>query len=231
MYICYVMSYILQIDTSGDKGLLVLSFEGKIISQKFIEDNKKQASLINILIDELLADASIEFDKIHAVAVIAGPGSYTGVRLGLATAKGICYAMNIPLIMQLKLEILSRQLYQSFSSEFYSCVLKAREKEYFIALYDNNFKTEIFPHHVSEEELKNIFSKIRNKTSISTDCIEEIRVLENENICVHSNANVDAEFWSLCCMQSFKECNFNNLSTSEPFYLKNTFIHNYMKIS
>lgn len=223
------MSYILQIDTSGENGTLVLSSEGKILSHKIIDDNKKQATLINILIDELLSEASIDFTMLQVVAVIAGPGSYTGVRIGLATAKGICYSLSIPLIIQTKLEILSKQLIHAFSSEFYGSVLKARENEFFIAIYNNNYEIKISPQHVTEEELKSIFSKIESKTYISTDCFDELCGFDSNNICVYENANVDTKFWSLYCMQSFNDCNFNNLSTSEPYYLKQVFTHKPLK--
>ena len=218
------MGYILQIDTSGEKGMLVLAHSGIVVSKKTIEDSKKQAALINVLIEQLLSESNIEMKQMQAINVIAGPGSYTGLRIGLATAKGICYALDIPLIMQSKLEILSLQQSKGKDFENYGCILKAREKEYFFALYKSNNEEHISPQHITEDAMISLLEKIKIKTLLTTEN-SILQTIFFDTITFNNHPEIDHVFWSQLSWNYYLEKNFSNLSTSEPYYLKQVFTH------
>ena len=177
-----------------------------------------------MLIEQLLSESNIEMKQIQGIAVIAGPGSYTGLRIGLATAKGICYALDIPLIMQSKLELLSLQQCKGTDFENYGCILQAREKEYFLAFYKSNNEEYISPQHITEDAMISLLEKIKIKTLLTT----EHSILKSvlfDAVTFNKHPEIDPIFWSQHSWNYYLEKNFSNLSTSEPYYLKQVFTH------
>ena len=92
------MKYILHIDTSTDIGTIALSGDGRILSYLRTTETRNHAGVINNMIERVISDMKITLEQLSAISVCAGPGSYTGLRIGVATAKGLCYALNKPLI-------------------------------------------------------------------------------------------------------------------------------------
>jgi tRNA threonylcarbamoyladenosine biosynthesis protein TsaB len=173
----------------------------------------------------VLNAANISLGDINAFVVCAGPGSYTGLRIGMATAKGYCYALDKPLIADNRLTLLAyhaHRLNGGYSQ--YIALLKAREKEYFIAVYDHMFNCTLQPMHISEQQLAMIERK--NKSYIITDVDEHIiKALEMENLHVDNNVMPDLESWVFYGFGRYN-CNVSvNLSAAEPFYLKQVYTH------
>ena len=105
------MAYILNIETSTTNCSVALSKNGKVIGLK--EDNSLEyshAERLHIHIDEVLKTAQISKNQLNAIAISKGPGSYTGLRIGVSAAKGLCFALNIPLISVPTLEALAHQI-------------------------------------------------------------------------------------------------------------------------
>ncbi|HEY0667536.1 MAG TPA: tRNA (adenosine(37)-N6)-threonylcarbamoyltransferase complex dimerization subunit type 1 TsaB, partial [Sphingobacteriaceae bacterium] len=92
------MALILQIETSTSACSVALSNNGKILGVKEKVEQNIHASHITLFIDEVMKMASVDYATLSAVAVSKGPGSYTGLRIGVSTAKGLSYALDIPLI-------------------------------------------------------------------------------------------------------------------------------------
>ncbi len=90
--------YILQIETATQVCSVALSANGETIAHIDVDEPNVHASRLTLLVDELLRKAGLEFGSLSAVAVSKGPGSYTGLRIGVSTAKGFCYAADLPLI-------------------------------------------------------------------------------------------------------------------------------------
>ena len=88
------MSWILQIHTALETASVSIAFDGKLVAEKMNTSQKDHASFLQPSIVELLAIATISIKQIDAIAVVNGPGSYTGLRVGMASAKGLCYALN-----------------------------------------------------------------------------------------------------------------------------------------
>ena len=221
------MKYLLHIDTSGDTGSVSIASDGKLISTKINAESRNHASAINLMIDEVLADAGITMDQLSAIAVCAGPGSYTGLRIGVATAKGLCYALNIPLLMDNKLTLLANQAFKKYGDKYnlYVPVLLAREKEYFIGSFDNVFNNIKEPKHIMEVELGEYFNATAAICIIS-ECLDpEVASKYAENIYVEDSVNVDIKEWVSYTFEQYKCNNIVNLSTAEPFYLKQVYTH------
>ena len=101
------MTLILNIDTALDTSSVSLTEDGQDLVSAFNDRQKDHASWIQVAIRNLMKETGLGMEKLDAVGVNIGPGSYTGVRIGLSTAKGICYALSIPLITETSLRLLA----------------------------------------------------------------------------------------------------------------------------
>lgn len=220
------MKYILHIDTSSDQCNIFLSENGEILQQKTSEIAKNHAAIINIMIDDVLKSAGIGFTDLKAIAIIGGPGSYTGLRIGLATAKGICYANDLPLIMHNKLDLLATQtLISNPNSNICLAILPAREKEFFICMHTNN-ETLLSPKHVDENKLTDIINSLDVSTIITGLLTDNIKgILHLNNFQIHEHDVLDLPFWSQKSLEFFNCNKIVNLATTEPFYLKSVYIN------
>lgn len=141
---------ILLIDTSQEKGLVALAQAEELVQVEENDVAKEHASWLHAAIGRILAAAGLSVRDLKAVAVVAGPGSYTGLRVGMAAAKGFCYAIKIPLITQNSLELMAESM-KGIAREkgAWICpMIDARREEVFTALYEdpgNGALREILP--------------------------------------------------------------------------------------
>jgi tRNA threonylcarbamoyladenosine biosynthesis protein TsaB len=134
---------ILLIDSSGETGTVGLSQNGKLL---FSEENKiarEHAAWLHAAIGRILAEAEKTVRDLEAVAVVAGPGSYTGLRVGMAAAKGFCYALKIPLITQNTLRVMAESMkaVAAEKSALICPMIDARRDEVFVALYSGKVQS------------------------------------------------------------------------------------------
>src|SRR5690349_5936454 len=101
------MALILHIDTATNIAAVSFADENNIIALQTSEDQKNHAAFVQSAISQLLKSHQLSLQDIDAVAVVNGPGSYTGLRVGLASAKGLCYALSKPLILLNTLEVMA----------------------------------------------------------------------------------------------------------------------------
>lgn len=131
------MALILNIDTSLDTASLCLAKDKEVLQLVFNESQKDHAAWIHNAIQEILQRAGCTINMLDAVAVSIGPGSYTGLRIGLASAKGLCYALNIPLIIVSTLKIIAAASRRN-AADYICPMIDARRMEVFMAVYDKN---------------------------------------------------------------------------------------------
>ncbi len=220
------MQYLLHIDTSGDTGLVAIGYNGALLDSRVNEETRNHASSINTMIDSLLGDNRISFEQISAIAVCAGPGSYTGLRIGMATAKGLCYALDRPLILDNKLTLLALDAIKEHPgyTQYLSLII-AREREYFISIYDKNGNCILVPQHVGEEELNTLINRKETAYFITNT---EKKFIDNLMI---SDFKVDIEIktplksWIFDAFGKYNCNQFVNLMEAEPFYLKQVYTH------
>ena len=130
------MSHILNIETSTTNCSVSLSFENDLVD--CIEQdslNYSHSENLHVFIKELLNKNNTEFNQLSAISVSRGPGSYTGLRIGLSAAKGLCYGLDIPLISISSLKILANSIkYDGFIVS----TMDARRDEVYSCIYDSN---------------------------------------------------------------------------------------------
>lgn len=139
------MSLILQLETSTTSCSVALAQAGKVLSYKTINQRNIHAEVITVFIDEIFANNHLKYNKLDAVAVSAGPGSYTGLRIGVSTAKGLCFSLEKPLISVETLLAMAAGYLARFQKpteeKFLLCpMIDARRMEVYTALFDQDLK-------------------------------------------------------------------------------------------
>lgn len=136
------MSYILQIETATTVCSVTLSKDGETLAVKQINERNIHAEVITLFIDALLKGTGVSYDELAAIAVSSGPGSYTGLRIGISTAKGLCFALDKPLIAVETLEAMADGLVndrQLAGAAILLCpMIDARRMEVYTAIFDTH---------------------------------------------------------------------------------------------
>lgn len=132
------MPILLNIETSTDICSVCLSKDGQVLSIRETERSYSHSEVIAVFIDECVKEAGIEMKAIDAVAVSQGPGSYTALRIGAATAKGICFALSVPLISIGTLDALKQSIHnKAGDNDLIIPMIDARRSEVYRCVYDS----------------------------------------------------------------------------------------------
>ncbi|MCX6249197.1 MAG: tRNA (adenosine(37)-N6)-threonylcarbamoyltransferase complex dimerization subunit type 1 TsaB [Bacteroidetes bacterium] len=232
------MAIILHIETATIVCSISLSLDNELISLKESSRKNSHASMITLLIDEALAESGISLSSIDAVAVSKGPGSYTGLRIGVATAKGLCYALEKPLIAVGTLNAMAdgmREIVRSRKSEvvsqkpevdndsiLYCPMIDARRMEVYYGLYDSGGKEIHAP--VAEIIDDHSFIDLINYQTIvfggdgAKKC--EAILSDKKNMIYMDDFNPSAKYMIPLSYRKFLSDDFENLAYFEPYYLK-----------
>jgi len=220
------MSYILHIDTSTDIATYLLTNNGIVTEVVESSQARDHASAINTSIEGLCQRNGIEIHQLAAITVCAGPGSYTGLRIGMATAKGYCYGAGIPLLAHNRLQLIALQHIHTLGTQYqsYITVRFAREGEYFIIATANTGEIVYPAAHIGFPDVINIELFNENACVITDRPMPELEQYA-KNAYVVVNDTIDLNYWATYAFQEYKCKNTVNLSTASPFYLKQVYTH------
>jgi len=218
------MSLILNIDTASERAHVSLAKDGLILHTLSNESQKEHAAFLQAAIQQLTISAHIHLKDIDAVAVIAGPGSYTGLRVGMASAKGLCYALRKPFITMNTLEVLTVSALQLFPTGnedlFYCPMIDARRMEVFTAVYKHDLSIHLQPCAMILDESSFEKELLNNQIVFFGSGSDKWKL-----VCNHPNAffkpvSILPESMSISSNSLFSEKKFTELAYSQPFYLK-----------
>lgn len=216
------MSYILHIDTATERAHVSLAKEGRLLQVLENDQQKDHAAFVQTAVQQLLHDTDISFEQLEAVAVTAGPGSYTGLRVGMASAKGLCYALNKPLLALNTLEVMARavQLQHTVTDNLYCPMIDARRMEVFTAIYNSAMETEMEPAALVLDESSYEIYLQKNKIHFFGSGSAKW-----QQVCHHPNALFTTvshlpEAFALLSYYYYSKNEFANLAYSEPYYIK-----------
>jgi tRNA threonylcarbamoyladenosine biosynthesis protein TsaB len=216
------MSLILNIDTSTEIAMVCLSENGNVISEMVNTNQKDHASFLHVAILELLKKQGIELKSLSAIAVTEGPGSYTGLRVGLSTAKGLCYSLDKPLILISSLEVIANDARNNYNeSKYLFCpMIDARRMEVFTGLYDHDLRILVNPSATILEKdfLSNYLQENRIVFS-GNGSMKFQTILDNKNAIFFETNNLSSSISQLSQVK-FNSSIFSNLAHSGPQYLK-----------
>ena len=216
------MALLLCIDTALETAVAGVCLDEKLISSETTTDSKNGAAFLQPAIQNIMQSAGIAFTDIDAVAVVNGPGSYTGLRVGLASAKGICYAAGKPLILLSTLEVMATAGIQQINNAdmLYCPMIDARRNEVFTAVYNFFLQPVLPPQPVIIQE--NSFVELLHKQKIlffGSGHNKCEKILINENA-VYTNLFYTLHHVNILAQEAYKLKQFKDVAYAEPFYVK-----------
>ncbi len=223
------MSFLLHIETATPLCSVALSQNDQLIRAVESETPNAHSSFLSVYINELLEASGIEMHQLSAVSVSNGPGSYTGLRIGLSTAKGICYGLDIPLIVISTLQILAAtELMENGSVSEKSLIIPlmdARRMEVYTAAYNNQLE-EITPPHamiLDQESYKDLLSS--NPCIFIGDGLEKATPIlsASKNFISGTQRYPKAEAMAMLAYEKYQKCEFADVAYIEPFYVKEVY--------
>jgi len=218
------MALILQIETSTISCSVALAENGATIACKEASERNIHASSITLFIEEVMKTAGKELSALDAVAVSKGPGSYTGLRIGVSTAKGLCYALDVPLIAvdTLKVMASNKSINPGNTGSLFCPMIDARRMEVYTAVYDSalNEINPVSAKIIDEASFADLLAK--NKMLFFGDgaekCMETLGTNANASfIITFENSAGDM---SVEAFNRFNEQLFEDIAYFEPYYLK-----------
>lgn len=213
------MALLLNIETATKNCSIGLAKDGITIAiREIATQNFSHAEKLHVFIEELFAETQLNLQDLNAIAVSQGPGSYTGLRIGVSAAKGLCYALSVPLIAVDTLEILARKL--TITEGIIVPMVDARRMEVFCAFFDANY-----------DKIKETKAEVIDETSyqdiqqtihlIGDGAMKFKEVLTNAKFQYYPELEFpSATEMALVSYQKFQNNQLEDLAYFEPFYLK-----------
>ncbi len=216
------MPLILAIETATPCGSVALIKDHQLVGSQFYKLEKSHSSLLHVMTKQLMENAQMDFSDIDAVAISEGPGSYTGLRIGVSAAKGLCYSLDVPLISVNSLEGMAYQVRRYHPEGYYFCpMMDARRMEVYTSLFDERFNLvkETEPVILDEGYLKTELTE--NRILFFGDGALKFKTVVSDNHAVFlDEVFPSAEEIGLLGAKKFDESKFENVVSFEPFYLK-----------
>ncbi|MGB5371811.1 MAG: tRNA (adenosine(37)-N6)-threonylcarbamoyltransferase complex dimerization subunit type 1 TsaB [Flavobacteriaceae bacterium] len=217
------MALILNIETASANCSVALAKDGVLLAI-MEEDTPKysHSEQLHVFIQDVLTEAKCDLGELDAIAVSKGPGSYTGLRIGVSAAKGLCFSLNLPLIAIPTLESMAQQV---SGGDFIIPLLDARRMEVYSAVFDREqhrvreTRAEIVDEHSFKEFLQK--GKAVLLGSGAEKCME---VLSGPNVVFNTKAVPSAREMASLSYQKFLNKEFEDVAYFEPFYLKDFLI-------
>ena len=224
------MPIILSIETSTKGCSAAVHQNGKLLSISELFNEKSSSGMLTTLIEHVVKTASLTFQDLDAIAVAKGPGSYTGLRIGVSTVKGLCFTLEKPLIAVNTLQAMARSVYDlrtTNRSEIVNLLcpmLDARRMEVYCAIYHSD-TMEVFEPTQAKVIDETSFSDLlqHNKIIFFGDGAEKCRAILNKNpnaVFLHEVINPSAKSIGILATRAFENNVFENVADFEPYYLK-----------
>ena len=215
-----LMALILCLETATTNCSVALAKDGGIIAFREENDLKfSHSEKLHLFIEEVLQEAGIDKSELDAIAVSKGPGSYTGLRIGVSAAKGLCFALDIPLLAIATLKLLAQQVEEK--NVFIVPMLDARRMEVYSAVFDSENK-----------EVRETKAEILNENSFAEYLKDKTTIFLGDGakklkgLCFNTNAIFlndrfpSAMDMAVLANDKFQKKEIENLAYFEPYYLK-----------
>jgi tRNA threonylcarbamoyladenosine biosynthesis protein TsaB len=214
------LTYILNIETSTTNCSVSLSKNGEtLVLKEDYDSNYSHAERLHLFIEDVINQANIKKTDLSAIAVSKGPGSYTGLRIGVSTAKGLCYALDIPLISVSTLEALANQV--DVKEGLIIPMLDARRMEVYSAVFNANCnQVRSIKAEVLNENSFSDYLKLSKVFFIGNGVLKTKTIISNENAVFIEDKLPSANNMSKLAYAKYKKSDIEDVAYFEPFYLK-----------
>ncbi len=217
------MALILSLETATKVCSVALHQENELIALTEYDGDYSHSEKLNEFILEVLGKSNRKFNDLEAIAVSKGPGSYTGLRIGVSTAKGLCYALDIPLISIDTLQSMALKAFYQLNdiNAVYCPMIDARRMEVYCGFYD--FEQKLLVPIAAEIIVENSFEKWKDKKVYffgdgAEKCCETLK--SKENFIYLDQLTPSAKELGELAIQKMNSSAFEDVAYFEPFYLK-----------
>lgn len=212
---------ILNIETSTTNCSVSIADKGQLIVLKELNSKEySHAEQLHLFIDEVINEAGIHKEDLSAIAVSKGPGSYTGLRIGVSAAKGLCFALDLPLISVSTLQAMALQV-KAADQELIVSLLDARRDEVYMSTFDSEFNVKSpVEAKVIESDSFDRFKDVSKVYFIGPGAEKCERIALIQNAIYLKEAVPSAREMILLSWNKFQKCEFEDVAYFEPFYLK-----------
>ncbi|HHT04307.1 MAG TPA: tRNA (adenosine(37)-N6)-threonylcarbamoyltransferase complex dimerization subunit type 1 TsaB [Bacteroidales bacterium] len=215
---------ILNIETSTQICSVALAKGNTLIAKRLIDIPNAHSSKLSLLVEEVMKEGGITYSQLSAIAVSKGPGSYTGLRIGVSTAKGFAYALDIPLISVETLRILEKGVQKAYPNKCTVSMIDARRMEVYSIIYDEkgNIIKDISADIIEKGIYDNYLKQDKEFVFVGDGAEKTMEFFdEKTNIFYDKKIILDAELMTSIAYDKFMEGDFEDVAYFEPYYLKN----------
>jgi len=218
------MAFLLAIETTTKNCSVALFENDRLLQvQQYVSEKYSHAETLTLFIQEVLKSSKVTLNEIDAIVLSKGPGSYTGLRIGTSTAKGLCYSLGVPLVSISTLKTMAFSMSKQEDCKFYCPMIDARRMEVFASIYDAN-----------NNQVREIMADIVDKYTYGSFLQEKVLffgtgALKCKSIINHPNAYFrddifpSAKDMGVLAFQKFIDKEFEDIAYFEPYYLKGFF--------
>lgn len=214
------MSTILSIETSTAICSVAVHVEGRLISLSEVNEPGAHAERLMLLVEEVVEKARVGFHELDAIAVSEGPGSYTGLRIGVSTAKGLAFGLNKPLIGVNTLQALASSI-ELKEGELVIPVLDARRMEVFREVFDWKLDSvaKLDGEVLSEGSFQNFLDS--HRVYFLGDAVGKVEsLIKHDHAKFNSNLSFSARYMGGIAFEKYQQGHFADLAYFVPNYLK-----------
>ncbi len=218
----YNMAKIIYIETATKICSVALSENGKLVGIRESKVSNSHAEMLSVFIEELMKKVNWKYADLDAVAVSMGPGSYTGLRIGVSSAKGLCYSLEKPLIAVSTLQSMAWGMAQNNENVLFCPMIDARRMEVYSAVFDKN-----------NEEVRGIEAQIIDENSFADSLKEKVIYFAGDGAakCKEVFANqpnarfldefeISSRYMIEIATKKYGQQQFEDVAYFEPYYLK-----------
>ena len=209
-----------------EKAMVSIAKDNEILHAFYNTSLKNHAAFLQPAIQQLVKETSVSLKDLNAISITAGPGSYTGLRVGMASAKGLCYALQKPLICLNTLEVMAASAITQYADirendiEYFCPMIDARREEVFMAIYDLQLKI-IIPPSACILSATSFTDELKHKRVVfSGNGAKKWQLFCKDPNAIFNEVDILPEAMADLAQSNFKLKNFSELAQTEPIYLK-----------
>lgn len=217
------MSLILNIETSTKVCSVALHQQGKVLAIQELYTEKSHSAMLTVMISSILQQSERTLSDLDAVSVAGGPGSYTGLRIGVSTAKGICFSKDLPLITFNTLDTMAEYVHSQMpnSPYYYLPMIDARRMEVYTKVFNQEL-SEVKSTHPLIIDTDSFLEWSNQQLILFGDGADKLADLfsTSTNITILKNIRPSAQFGNQLINQKYLNKEFSDLAYFEPEYIK-----------
>lgn len=213
---------ILLIETATERCSCALANEQGIVSYAESNEPNSHSAKLSLLIDGLFTQTQYSYSDLSAITVSIGPGSYTGLRIGVSTAKGLAYALDIPVIALKTCEIFAAPVFEKNHNACCVAMIDARRMEVYASIFHNKKEIKPCSADILEEGIYEEYLSDKENVIFVGNCLEKTKkVFELKNYFFDLSVELSAKNMQGLAFEKYNKKEFVDVAYFEPFYLKN----------